>query len=448
MSFSAGSLREILETLTPPAATGYVVAISGGGDSACLLTALAPPLATPCRGLPLRAVHVDHGLQPAAADLRRACQTLCARLGVPLTVVPVAVDAGHGASIEAAAREARYRGIAAQFAPGECLLTAHHAEDQAETLLLQLMRGAGLKGMSAMPASRAWAGGWHLRPLLKVAQRDLRHFAATAGITEGIADPMNRDPRFDRVYLREEVWPRIERRWPGAAIALGRAARHAADAQELLDRSAARAMRVLLDGDTLSVTGLRALAAPERLNVLRHWIAARDLPLPSAARLGEAVRQIMSAQADHLPAIVWGEHALRRYRDRVFLTAARPPRIGAARDWALDGAAAVQLGSGLGSLHWSSRSGGLDAARLREGIVVRQRQGGESLKPQRHGRTRTLQHLCQSLGVLPWMRDALPLLYAGNALIGVGDLWQDVRWCVAPEENGVACDWRNAPVLV
>jgi len=154
MNFSAASLRAVLEAHAPVATTGLVVALSGGADSANLLAAAAS-LQGSFRGLPLRAVHVDHGLQDAAAAFREACAVLCETFGVPLTVLSLGVQAPQGASIEAAARVARYAALAAQLEPGECLLTAHHREDQAETLLLQALRGAGLKGMAAMPLCRA-----------------------------------------------------------------------------------------------------------------------------------------------------------------------------------------------------------------------------------------------------------------------------------------------------
>lgn len=446
MTFSAASLRAVLEARAPTAATGLVVAISGGADSASLLAALAAPGVAPFRGLPLRAVYVDHGLQAAATALRDACEALCDRLRVPLTILAVAVNCGAGVSIEAAARDARYAAIARHLAAGECVLTAHHASDQAETVLLQLLRGTGVKGLSAMPVCRRLGGGWHLRPLLEVPQADLRRFGAGAGIA-AVSDPMNLDSRFDRVYLRRQVWPLLEARWPGAAIALSRSARHAADAQELLDAAAARAGRALRDGCALSVTGLRALAAAEQVNALRHWISARAVVPPSTARLAEALRQIMQAHADHLPAVAWGEHAVRRYRDRLFLTAAHPPRVGGSREWHRATDPLLDLGEGLGQLQWSPQRGGLDAGRLPPALVVRRRRGGETLKPQRRAKTQSLQHLCQSQGILPWMRDALPLLYAGNELIAVGDLWQDARWCVAAGEPGVTCVWQNAPPL-
>lgn len=446
MMFSAASLRVVLEALTPPAASGLCVAVSGGTDSTALLAALSAPELGRFRGLPLRALHVDHGLQTAAAAFRAACVQICRRFDVPLEIVSVTVARGHGGSLEAAARKARYAGIAAELRPGECVLTAHHAADQAETVLLQLLRGAGLPGLSAMPACRPLGPGWHLRPLLDVARAELRRFAAQAGVV-GVSDPMNLDPRFDRVYLRQHLWPVLEARWPGASHALTRSALHAAGAQALLDAAAARLLRTLRDGEGVSVTGLRALTHGEQVNAVRHWIDARGVPSPPAATLVEALRQMLHAEGDHLPAVAWGGHALRRYRDRLFLTPSSPPRIGEPREWRYGAEPVLVLDEGLGRLLWSPCSGGLDLERLPETLTVRRRRGGESLRPQVRARTQSVQHLCQSRGVLPWMRDALPLVYAGDELIAVGDLWMDASWCVAAGELGAVCDWQDAPLL-
>src|SRR6202046_236633 len=326
MSFSPASLHAALEAHVPAGATGLVVALSGGADSASLLAAAAS-LGASFRGLPLRAVHDDHGLQAAAAAFREACAALCTGVGVPLAVISVDVRTLPGASLEAAARDARYAALAAELRPHECLLTAHHREDQAETLLLQVLRGAGLKGMSAMPICRPLGSGWHLRPVLDVPQSELLAFGARAG--GGVTDPMNEDLRFDRGYLRRQVWPLIKARWPGAGTALSRTARHVAEAQDLLERTAAIDVGRLRDGDALSVPGLRALGSQERINALRLWLRDAGVEPPSEARLTEALRQIFEAEADHLPAIVWGRCALRRYRHRVFLTEADPPRLGA-----------------------------------------------------------------------------------------------------------------------
>ncbi len=230
-------------------------------------------------------------------------------------------------------------------APGECLLTAHHAQDQAETLMLQLLRGAGLKGLSAMPLCRPFAGGWHLRPMLEVAQRELGEFREAHGI-DAAEDPMNHDPRFDRSYLRDSVWPLIEGRWPGAASALARSSRHIADAQGLLDRAAAAAVERLRDGEALSVPGLRALPELEQVNTLRYWLTTAGILLPPASRLSEALRQMLTAHSDHLPVVEWGGFALRRYRDRLFVTPAHVPAIGAPLEWRTGDGVEVGIGPG------------------------------------------------------------------------------------------------------
>jgi tRNA(Ile)-lysidine synthase len=450
MSFCSQDLLAVLHSQLPAQATGLVVALSGGADSSALLAALAA-LPASTLGIPVRAVHVDHGLQPAAAGFREACARLCDDLEVELTLVTIAVACASGVSIEAAAREARYRALAAAMHAGECLLTAHHRDDQAETLLLQALRGAGLKGLAAMPACRPWGPGWHLRPLLGVARGDLQQFAAESGIA-GAEDPMNRDLRFDRAYLRSELWPRIDARWPGAAQALARTATHAAEAQGLLDAIAAADLGPLRDGEALLLPRLRGLAPARRSNAVRRWLQERAVQLPPTARLQEALRQVLAADDDHLPAVTWDRYALRRYRERLFVTQATPPRLARPLSWPIGERPALgdelELGTGLGALHLRSQHGGLDPARLPRLLNVAPRSGGEVLRPASNAATQTVQHLCQALGVLPWMRDALPFIYAGQELIGIGDLWLDARWCLPADERGIAFRWLRAPNIL
>ena len=446
MGFSAAFLYAALESKVPGGACGLVVALSGGADSAALLLAAA---AEPrFRSLPLRAVHIDHGLQAAAAEFRDGCKDLCDQLRVPLTIIRVEVQSASGVSVEAAARDARYAALAAELRPRECLLTAHHREDQAETVMLQALRGAGVKGMSAMPVCRVLAEGWHVRPLLDVAQSELLEFGERLeDFRFRSADPMNEDLRFDRTYLRKSIWPLIEKRWRGAATALSRTARHMAEAQEMLSLAAAHDMVRLRDGDALSVQALRALPQPRRMNAVRLWLSEAGVEPPSTARLGEALRQVFDADEDHLPTIEWGTKALRRYRQRLFLTEAHPPRLAEAMPRADHLGSRILLGDKLGNLTWTAQMGGIAAGALPSVITVRRRVGGETLKPARSAKTQTVQHLCQSQGVLPWMRDALPMVFAGEELIAVGDLWTDARWCAADDAPGLAIVWNDAPVM-
>jgi tRNA(Ile)-lysidine synthase len=448
VSISPAAVATALERLLPSEATGLVVGLSGGLDSSCLATLLAElarAAALPA-ALPVRAVHIDHGLQSASNAFLEQCATLCRRLGLALAIVVVQVELAPGASVEAAAREVRYAALAAQLAAGECLVTGHHGEDQAETFLLQALRGAGPKGLACMPERRPLGAGWHLRPLLGVSRRELQQFAAEQGIAS-IEDPMNRDARFDRSYLRHEIWPQLERRWPGAGVALARAAQHSADSQHLLDQLADGDLGGACDGVALSVPGLRRLKPLRRLNAVRRWLAQEGATLPSTARLTEGLRQMMDAREDHLPVVTWSWHALRRYRERIFLTPAEPPRLSAARDWDWRADPLLELGAGLGCLRAAVRPGGLALARLGSPLHVRARAGGEQIRIGETGRTQSVQHLCQAQGILPWARDALPFIYQGNELLAVADLWSSAAWRGEPDAPGLWFSWERAPAV-
>jgi tRNA(Ile)-lysidine synthase len=445
MAPSAATLHAVLSAHMPLECRGLMVGLSGGADSAALLTALH---AAPFRQLPVRAIHIDHGLQAQAEAFRDVCTSLCKRLNVPLKIIRVHVDVNAGASIEAGARRARYAALALEVGDRESLVTAHHREDQAETLLLQALRGAGIKGMAAMPFIKPFGRGWHVRPLLDLSQRELLKLGEQ-GAAVAVADPMNADLRFDRSYLRTHLWPRVLARWPGAAASLSRGARHMAQAQALLDHSAQTEVAKLRDGEALSITGLRSLSAARRISAVRFWISAAGAELPPTARLEEALRQVLSADQDQVPAIIWGGFALRRYRQRLFLTAAHPPRIqDAGMAWSTHAAEALVLGEALGCLQWIPQTGALDPTRLPAVLQVRRRSGGESLKLAPRANTHSVQHLCQRLGVLPWLRDALPFVFAGDELIAVGDLWLQTQYCVPAPEAGLGIAWRQAPIIV
>jgi tRNA(Ile)-lysidine synthase len=442
------SLLSNLERLLPADATGLVIGLSGGLDSSCLAAAVAEAAgraALPA-GLTIRAVHVDHGLQSASNAFLEHSAALCRRLGLALAILVVHVELPPGASVEAAARDVRYAALAEQLAKGECLLTAHHGQDQAETFLLQALRGAGSKGLASMPAIRVLGAGWQLRPLLAVSRKELQQYAADRGISP-IEDPMNRDRRFDRSFLRHEIWPQLERRWPGAGNALARAAQHSADSQHLIDELADQDLAGARDGGGLSVTGLRRLKASRRINALRRWLASGGVTLPSTAHLTEALRQMLEARDDHLPVVIWAGHALRRYRERIFLTAADLPRLPAAFDWDWHASPVLELGEGLGRLRASVRPGGLALERLDLPLAVRARAGGERMRIARSGRVQSVQHLCQEQGVLPWMRDALPFIYRGNELLAIADLWSSAGWQGAADAPGVHFVWEDAPVV-
>lgn len=285
------------------------VAWSGGLDSTVLLHALRAPPPHAAR-IQLRALHVDHGLQPAAAQFRAFCQRTARRWRLPLAVLRVRVHLPPGASVEQSAREARRQALAAALRPGELLLTAQHADDQLETVLLALLRGAGPKGLAGMPAVMPFAGTRQLRPLLEFDRAAISAYATAAGL-EWVEDPTNGEVRFDRNYLRAAVLPALRQRWPAAARTTLRSARHCASAIATLESLAARDLDAAADGAGLEIAVLRRFGAARRAAVLRAWLQRAGCRAPNERHLRE-IEAMMAARRDAHPQLRLPDCVLRR----------------------------------------------------------------------------------------------------------------------------------------
>ncbi len=438
----AALLREQLPAFP---AVRLCVAFSGGVDSMALLHA-ARRLADLEPAVVLRALHVDHGLQPASASWAAVCADFCRHHGIPMETLRLALPATPGASVEAVARDARYAALAGRLAPGEALLTAHHRDDQLETLLLQLVRGAGVAGLAAMPRAAPLGPGLHLRPLLDVDRSSLIDYARANGL-HWVDDPMNVDGRFDRAWLRSEVLPAMRERWPGLARTVARSAAHLGEARELLGQLAALDSVSRLDGSRLSVDGLASLPRVRQVNLLRWWIAGQGLGMPSAARLGAILDDVLGARDEALPLVSWAKGEVRRYRGWLY---AMPPL--AAPSLAPGEARGAEdplvLGPGQGQISLVSAVGeGLATRRLQERLTWRSRTGGERLKPAAGARSRTLKNLFQENGIVPWMRPRIPVLWHGQEPVAVGDLWIDARFAAEAGETALRPRWEQRPAL-
>tara|TARA_R110002049_G_scaffold93308_8_gene230775 strand:- start:1326 stop:2654 length:1329 start_codon:yes stop_codon:yes gene_type:complete len=431
-------LRALQDNATGPAR--YVLAFSGGLDSTVLLHALAATQTQ--HAVSLLAVHVDHQLHAESGAWASHCASVAATYGVPFEARQVEVAAGAGP--EAAARDARYLALRACMHPDDWLLCAHHADDQAETLLLNLLRGSGPAGLAAMQSIRRFGPGWQVRPLLDTTRAELETFAQQQGLAWQ-EDPSNQDPRFDRNFLRRQVLPLISQRWPTAQERLVRSASLARDASDLLAELADLDLaRCPAAPGRLRVQVLRELSASRRANLLRRACQLAALPAPPATRVAELGNSLLGARQDAEPVVRWRGAELRRYRDEIFLL----PETGPAN---FDGASLgvsepVPLGPGLGRLVLVDAGGpGIDPTLVSAGLVLRQRQGGEQIKLSGHAHTSKLKKLLQQDGVLPWRRDELPLVYAGDQLLAVADLWTDAR-CIV--ERGYAVKWLDRPAII
>ncbi len=376
----------------------------------------------------VRALHVHHHLQPAADAAAALCRSECRRLGVPLRLVHLQLGPLRGQSVEAAARSARYAAARDLIRRGEALLTAHHDDDQLETMLLQLMRGAGLAGLAGMPERAPFGRGWHLRPFLGLTRAQIEGWARAQGL-RWVDDASNSDPRFDRNYLRLEIVPRLRARWPAAARVAARAAGHLAEAGQLLGELALEDLRRICVDQAVDLEALARLAPARQRNALRAWLAARGLGVPDARRLERIRTELPRARADALPAVSWGGASVRRYRGLLYAVTGVPPALPAPLRWDRSRAAQLSLGSGLGRLRLiEDPRGPIALHKLPRVLEVGVRCGGERLRLEPGGPRRPLKDLLREARVLPWWRDRLPLVRAAGRLIAVADLWCDAEF--------------------
>ena len=413
------------------------VAFSGGPDSTALLHALAQIPAARERGL--RALHVDHGLHADSRAWAGHCQRACSDLNVPCTTLGAQVETHRGEGLEAAARHARYAAFEQDLREGEWLLLAHHRDDQAETVLLKLLRGAGPEGLGGMRERRPLGKGQLWRPLLALPRAQLRaHVEAHA--LSCIDDPSNADARLSRNYLRHEILPRLAAHWPQAAdsilhsAALSRAAADALRAQWL----PAFARLHDADTDSLSMPGWLALPAALREPLLDHWLHLRGLPAPTAAQRRQIERQC-HAESGRNPCIRWPGAELRIWKARLW---ALPPQRPIDPDWHHEWHGEPLPLPGGGWLRLSD-----PAARLPAPLHVRLRRGGERIKPAGDAHTRELRDLFQQGRLPPWQRLACPLIHAGDELVAVADRWLSARGQALFEAAGGKPVWQVNPRL-
>lgn len=397
----------------------YVVALSGGCDSISLLHALVQIRdELPCRDI--AAVHINHGLQAASDDWQQHCQTVCQDWGIPLQTKSLSLMIPKGDSPEAYAREQRYAAMASYLKQGDMLLLAHHQDDQAETLLLQLLRGSGPRGLAGMPAIVEQAHGWTARPLLGVTRDEIVRYARQANLVWH-DDPSNSDVRYDRNYVRHHVLPALLTRWPGATTTLSRAALHQAELAGLLDDLAELDWGRSRSDDErrLAMAPLRTLSVSRQRNLLRYWISrVCGFPVPDSVHLQRIIDEVIPAQSGADPMVEWAGVQVRRYRDTLLIGDWRRQ---SQADWqaSWDMQSPLTLPSGEVMCARAVAGAGLKLEQAGAPVQVRFRQGGERCRLPGREHHHELKKLFQSWGVPPWQRDQVPLVYIGDQLAQV-----------------------------
>ncbi len=421
MTFDSEFLLERLTELAAgEPASRWLVAFSGGIDSTVLLHALS--CMRERHPAEIMAIHVDHGLHPDSPNWENHCRQFAEKLDVACISERVNVDDDLPGGPEASARQARYALLRTLVQDGDCLLSAHHEEDQAETLLLNLMRGSGLAGLAGIGAAQLFGEGRLLRPLLGVPAEAIRDYAKRHELA-WIEDPSNADTRFDRNFLRQEILPRLASRWPAVAARLKQSADLASEASTLLRDLADIDLAASGSPERLDLEVLGALSPQRQRNLLRRAISLCGLPPAPATRLYQAVRELIPAREDAQPRVAWPGAELRRYRNHLYIMPAIPDLPDEPAQ-ALRPEASLDLGPGMGQLALKPDvDGGINPELASAGLRVRYRHGGEEIRPAGHDCTHKLKKLLQQEGIVPWMRSRLPLLYSGENLVAVADLW-------------------------
>ena len=433
-------LQQLRRHRVPPS---YQVAFSGGLDSLVLLHALCA--LRDQLDASVAAVHVHHGLHADADEWDRHCQQVCDDLDVAYTSLRVDGRPAHGESPEAAAREARYQALAEWLPAQHCLLTAQHQDDQAETLLLQLMRGSGVSGLAAMPVMTGLGAGQHLRPLLDMTRTALHHYASAHALC-WIEDPSNLSTRYDRNYLRHQVLPLLRNRWPALSSSLSRSAAHCAEANALIGQLAENDLQGVAgeQAGTLSVPALVVLPRDRQRNVLRAWLKCRSGRTPSTAVLARIVNDVLYCRPDAGPCVRWHRYEVRRYRDKVFcLQQTASLDATQALHWSLSAPLILPGTGGVLTALPVSGAGLRRTDASAAGVHVSWRKGGECCLPAGRKHHHPLKKLFQEQGIPPWERQRIPLIYIGSELAMVPGLWVCEPFQAGPAESGILISWDS-----
>jgi tRNA(Ile)-lysidine synthase len=416
MSFTAALLNENIAQYSD--ANVLWVAYSGGCDSHALLHSLVT-IRSEIKA-EIKAIHINHGLSPLANEWEEHCRQICENLSVAYTAIKVDASSGNR-SPEEAARNARYAEWKKLINKNEVILLAHHQDDQAETVLLQLLRGSGVKGLAAMPAKQTFSHGLLCRPMLNFLREEIVSYAVVHHLN-WIDDPSNFDTDFDRNFLRHEVIPLLESRWPSLKKTLSRTATHTAEADSLLTELAKQDWSTVRNNNQIKINTLLELDEKRQRNVVRFWLASIcKLTLPDTIHLQRILDEVLTAAEDAKPEVIWRGGEVRRYQGLLY---AQDKLVEPDNDlempWLKLELPLVIHSIGVTISASSSAGAGLCKNTLKNSeIKLKFRQGGETCRPAGRGQTHQLKKLFQEWQVPPWMRASIPLIYVNDELAAV-----------------------------
>jgi len=415
-----------------------VIAYSGGVDSHVLLHVCAQ-LQKNLNHLAFKAVYIDHGLHEDSSRWSEHCEKVAIDLGVDFTSQQVDARNNNGEGPEQAARRARYAALSTLVDENTVLLTAQHQDDQAETLMLQLLRGSGVNGLASMPTLARFDAGFISRPLLGFSKKDILEYADEKGLS-WVEDSSNQNESYDRNFLRQQVIPLIRKRWPAFSKTTSRTASHCAEASSILADVGSSFLLETGDGELYIKPILDQKEEIQRL-VIRQWLSARGVLFPSEKVLLQ-ILMMLSAKVDKTPLVEWSGQQVRLFDGRLFFTHQQGESTFSPIEWRSE---RIKLPNTLGEICLIPIVGEGIAQKLWNSseVSIRCRQGGETIKLAARLGSKKLKKLLNEEKILPWVRHSIPLIYLNNELAAVADLWLDERFLASENELGYVLDWQH-----
>ena len=449
LAFTAEHLLRILKSL--PAVKSYVVGFSGGADSTALLHAISR--IRPQLDVPVSAVHVNHSIHQDADIWQRQCEDFCRQHGIDLICLKVELNNRSGKGMEAEARHLRYEAVSDLLKPEGCLLTAHHADDQAETLLLNLMRGSGVDGLTAMPECRPLGRGLLQRPLLRFGNSALKHYLRANSI-EWTEDPSNHHLNHDRNFVRHQVIPLLEQRWPKVNQRLLLSRDAMTDARHLLEALADDYLDANLPHPFVLKITQPCRTNPKLIKlVIRRWMKQSGATGIPAYKLDSFCDQLQLTGSDHKVMVQWDGWLLRWYKNQLWLHTAKGILPCPAVNWP-KGKSEVDLGNDVGQLvlmtgtHSSGRPEHRDCKPPDGEFSVGGRGNTHETVISLGGHHKSLKNLFQSTDIPPWLRDSIPLCRLDGELVAMGDWCFNEGFALWLSDNGIRLNWRPGHPLL
>ena len=420
------------------------VSLSGGVDSIVLLHALNKILD---KDFSIRAIHINHNLYEGSQSWADFCQKICDQIQIQINIYSVKINNSEGFGIEAAARNARYHKLQKSIQEGEWLMTAHHQDDQLETILLRMARGTGIEGLQGIQKQFKFGRGNILRPLLDVTKNEILTYARKKQL-DWVVDTSNQETYFDRNFLRMKVIPTLKERWPTFSSSVSRLSDISTQTSTLLKELAVQDLGFNYPVKNLDIEVFNNKSIGRVINIIRFMILKNEIPVPSMKVLNSGTNTLLNPKSVN-PSMVWDDYCIKRYLNKLYflkLSELQPNQSNTSVNWSIDKPLVLdENGSTLTAIMVKGQ--GLSLKKCNKNLDVQFRKGGESIKPVGHKITKKLKKLFQENHILPWVRDKIPLIYQKSELISVGDLWFNRNYTASTDEDGFMVNWiRNITI--